>query len=125
MARSEFKDYSQSVKAVFENRIILNNQKIVDQIHLTSLINTPFRTGALRNTVQKYSNGHDAFITWSMNYAAYQERGSNPDGSRPVRHYTTPGTGPWYARGAVETEMKKLGTYWLNSAQSVPQNRLY
>lgn len=125
MIRSVFKDYSQSVVALMENRIVLCNQSIIDQIYQTSLPNTPYRRGDLRSNVRKTAAGHDGVITWQVDYAAYQERGSNPDGSRPVRNYTTPGTGPWYAKNAVATEVKKIGEYWERASRSVTQNRLY
>lgn len=47
-------------------------------------------------------------------YAAYQERGHRYDGSRQVRHYTTPNTGAHYLLDAGKRETEK-GVRWLLS----------
>lgn len=73
-----------------------------EQIVQSSSPKTPRDKGNLRQDVLKTVSGLKGRIEWRKGYAEYQERGSRRDGSRRVKNYTTPGTGPHYAQNAVE-----------------------
>lgn len=73
-----------------------------EQIVQSSTPGTPRKQGNLRQDVLKVVSGLKGRVEWRKGYAEYQERGSRKDGSRRVRNYTTPGTGPHYAQNAVE-----------------------
>lgn len=62
---------------------------------------TPKDKGNLGRDVLRTVNGLHGVIEWRKTYASYQERGMRADGSRKVRNYTTPGTGPHFAENAV------------------------
>lgn len=55
---------------------------------------TPKKRGTLRNTVLRQVLGLNGKVVWTRKYAAKQE-------TTQFRRYTTPGTGPRYAEGAV------------------------
>jgi hypothetical protein len=52
----------------------------------------------------------DYMLIYKKPYAQYQERGKRADGTRIIRKWTTPGTGPNYASGTLE-RLTKDGTY--------------
>ena len=64
----------------------------------------PMRDGNLRTIVDI----EDDSITYESPYARYQYHGVREDGSRPVRNYTTPGTGPYWDRRMVSAEMQDV-----------------
>lgn len=64
----------------------------------------PMRDGNLRTIVDIQSDS----ITYESPYAQYQYKGMREDGSRPVRNYTTPGTGPYWDRRMVSAEMQDV-----------------
>ena len=47
-------------------------------------------------------------ITYVSPYAKYQYRGMREDGSRVVRHYTTPGTGTYWDKKMVSAEINDV-----------------
>ena len=47
-------------------------------------------------------------ITYESPYARYQYYGVREDGSRPVKNYTTPGTGPYWDKRMVSAEMQDV-----------------
>lgn len=107
----EYKDYTDNIKQRMKARKIAAQRRILDDIYKESLPNTPKKKGWLRRLdgSEKPDAGREvdkttgrATITWSLPYASYQERGMRYDGSHKVKHYTTPGTGPWFAKNAVE-----------------------
>lgn len=61
--------------------------------------NTPKDTGRMRADVVKQVLGLKAKIIWGKNYAVYQE-------TKQFRNYTTPGTGPHFAKNAIEQGKK-------------------
>lgn len=72
--------------------------------------------GSLRETV---TVGVDK-ITYEVPYASYQYHGMREDGTHVVKHYTTPGTGPYWDKRmwsvkkkqvlkAVEDEIRRRG----------------
>lgn len=46
------------------------------------------------------------YIVYEMPYAEYQYRGMRKDGTRVVKKYTTPGTGPYWDKRMVSAEMQ-------------------
>ena len=64
----------------------------------------PMREGNLRTIVDIQSDS----ITYESPYAQYQYKGMREDGSRPVRNYTTPGTGPYWDKRMVSAEMQDV-----------------
>lgn len=70
--------------------IRLAGEEIVD----VSKDNTPMKTGALRRDVLKETLGTKGKVVWTKDYASKQEE---------IQHkrYTTPGTGPHFAKNAV------------------------
>lgn len=65
-----------------------------EAITVASYPKTPKKTGRMRNDVLKQVLGLNAKVVWTKNYAIYQEE-------KQFKNYTTPGTGPHYARNAV------------------------
>lgn len=63
----------------------------------------PFRPGSsgghLRTII--YMDSHS--ITYMSPYASYQYYGMRKDGSRQVKNYTTPGTGPYWDQRMLNT----------------------
>lgn len=47
-------------------------------------------------------------ITYEQEYARYQYYGMRDDGSRVVKNYTTPGTGPYWDKRMVSAEMQDV-----------------
>lgn len=64
----------------------------------------PMSEGNLRTIVDIQSDS----ITYESPYAQYQYKGMREDGSRPVRNYTTPGTGPYWDKRMVSAEMQDV-----------------
>ena len=63
----------------------------------------PYREGTLR---QYKIEGN--YIIYEQPYARYQYYGARQDGTHVVKHYTTPGTGPYWDRRMVSAEMPNL-----------------
>lgn len=64
---------------------------------------TPKKEGFLRRSTIKSVLGLNARIKWVKEYAAAQEAGQTR--GRPIRFYTTSGTGPKYAKKGVQKAM--------------------
>ena len=64
----------------------------------------PMREGNLRTIVDIQSDS----ITYESPYAQYQYKGMREDGSRVVKNYTTPGTGPYWDKRMVSVEMQDV-----------------
>lgn len=64
-------------------------------------------SGNLRRDLLKQVLGLQAKIKWRKKYATYQERGKRADGTRVVKKYTTPGTGPHFAENAAKELPKR------------------
>lgn len=64
----------------------------------------PQRDGNLRTIVDIQTNS----ITYESPYAKYQYHGKREDGSRPVKKYTTPGTGPYWDKKMVSAEINDV-----------------
>lgn len=61
---------------------------------------TPKKHGDLRRSWVASVNGFHGRVVWLKKYAAIQE-------TKQFKNYTTPGTGPHFARGAMEKALKK------------------
>lgn len=64
----------------------------------------PKDNGELRTIVDIQQNS----ITYEQEYASYQYYGMRKDGSRVVKNYTTPGTGPYWDKRMVSAEMQDV-----------------
>lgn len=95
-------------------RISLANRLIIEDIHRTSLHNTPMLSSQLRRNVTKtvVPETYTGTIIWRQPYASYQERGSRADGSHAVKNYTTPGTGKDFAKNAVKETLKQVEKFY-------------
>lgn len=47
-------------------------------------------------------------ITYASPYARYQYKGMREDGTHVVKNYTTPGTGPYWDKRMVSTDMNNV-----------------
>jgi hypothetical protein len=65
--------------------------------------------GHLRNDTIKTVIGGKGKIVWGKRYAAAQEAGIIND--KPIRNYTTPGTGKKYAENAIRKVDKNRDSY--------------
>jgi len=68
---------------------------MLEGIDKTAGPRTPKDKGNLRNDVLKSVIGRKATIAWTKEYAIYQEE-------KQFANYTTPGTGPHFAKNAVQ-----------------------
>lgn len=95
-------------------RISLANRLIIEDIHRTSLHNTPMLSSQLRRNVTKtvVPETYTGTIIWKVPYASYQERGSRADGTHVVKNYTTPGTGKDFAKNAVKKTIKQVEKFY-------------
>lgn len=64
----------------------------------------PMDKGDLRANVNVKTDS----ITYESPYARYQYYGMRDDGTRVVKRYTTPGTGPYWDKRMVSAEMKDV-----------------
>jgi hypothetical protein len=64
----------------------------------------PMDEGNLRTIVDVKSDS----ITYESPYAKYQYYGMRADGSRPVKNYTTPGTGTYWDKRMTSAEMQDI-----------------
>jgi hypothetical protein len=71
-----------------------------DAVVAESTPNTPKEKGNLRNDVIRQVLGLKGKVVWGKNYAGIQE-------TKQFKNYTTPGTGPHFARNAVENVTKR------------------
>ncbi len=67
--------------------------------------NTPKDKGNLRRDTLKQVLGKRGTIMWKKEYAIYQEE-------KQFGRYTTPGTGPHFARNAVKKAIDKSAEYF-------------
>lgn len=50
----------------------------------------------------------DNYVMYESPYAEYQYYGQRKDGSHVVKHYSTPGTGPYWDKRMVSAEMSDI-----------------
>lgn len=95
-------DNTSLVLSQTEQRANVFLRLVADKIIDESTANTPKKAGNLRRDILKIVSGLKGKVEWRKKYASYQERGMRADGSRRVRNYSTPGTGPHFAENAVK-----------------------
>ena len=102
------------LKATQKSNLFL--REFAEQVATEARPNTPKKENRLAIDIIRQVLGLNGKIKWNKDYAQYQERGSRKDGSRPVRNYTTPGTGKNFAVNAINSVyqrqnqiMKKVG----------------
>ena len=102
------------IRQLTTQRISLANRLIIEDIHRTSLHNTPMLSSQLRRNVTKtvVPETYTGTIIWRQPYAAYQERGMRADGTHVVKNYTTPGTGKDFAKNAVKETLKHVEKFY-------------
>lgn len=71
---------------------------------------TPYKVGDLSKNIVIQVHNLRYIIIWAMEYASFQERGSRRDGSHKVKNYTTPGTGPHFAKNAIKQALGEIGS---------------
>ena len=64
----------------------------------------PMDIGNLRINVDIQADS----ITYESPYARYQYYGEREDGSKPVKNYTTPGTGKYWDKKMISAEMQDV-----------------
>ena len=100
------------------NKIDLFLRFFMDVVDQIAEPKTPKKEGELRRGTLKTVGGgltrRSGVMVWLKEYAAAQEVGTIK--GSPIRNYTTPGTGPNYARNAVtkavlaqDTVLRKVG----------------
>lgn len=102
------------IRQLTTQRISLANRLIIEDIHRTSLHNTPMLSSQLRRNVTKtvVPETYTGTIIWRQCYAAYQEMGMRADGTHVVKNYTTPGTGKDFAKNAVKKTLKQVEKFY-------------
>lgn len=65
----------------------------------------PKDSGTLRD--EAYVDG-ECNIVYNQAYASYQYYGQRKDGSRPVKNYSEPGTGPYWDKEMISAEGEEL-----------------
>lgn len=97
-------------------KVAIANRLIIEDIHRTSLHNTPMLSSQLRRNVEKtvVPETYTGTIIWRQPYSSYQERGRRADGSHVIRKYTTPGTGKDFAKNAVKETMSHVKDFYKN-----------
>ena len=102
------------IRQLTTQRISLANRLIIEDIHRTSLHNTPMLSSQLRRNVTKtvVPETYTGTIIWKVPYASYQERGSRADGTHVVKNYTTSGTGKDFAKNAVKKTLKQVEEFY-------------
>lgn len=92
------------------NGIPLAFRLMLEAVHRYSLPGTPKKYGNLRADVVKEVHGLHGSITWSKDYAVYQEAGITH--GTTMSNYTTPGTGPHFAKRAVARVVSTSPAYF-------------
>lgn len=87
---------------------------MLEDIYKDSTPTTPMKSGDLRLKVTRQLEGDKrGVIEWSSAYAQVQEQGyrNSRNGRVYFRKYTTAGTGPHYAKNAVDLAVSNLPYY--------------
>ena len=102
------------IRQLTTQRISLANRLIIEDIHRTSLHNTPMLSSQLRRNVTKtvVPETYTGTIIWRQPYSSYQERGMRADGTHVVKNYTTHGTGKDFAKNAVKKTLKEVEKFY-------------
>lgn len=95
-------DHSSKIISDFKVKSSIFLRLIADEIVNIATPKTPKNTGRLRSDILKQVSGTKGKIIWGKNYGIYQE-------TKKFKNYTTPGTGPHFAKDAVGLATKKTG----------------
>lgn len=101
-----YSDNTAYIKAKVSSGVPLALRFALDDIQRISNPKTPRRLGDLRLQVRKEVRGRTGTITWWSNHAIYQE-----DPKKPFTNYTTPGTGPHFAKNSVHEVVHNFDYY--------------
>lgn len=82
---------------------------MLSEIHRLADPVTPKDKGNLRADVLKEVRGTTGKITWTKEYAIYQE-------TKQFQNYTTPGTGPHFAEKSVVDVVDRSDTFFKRTA---------
>lgn len=102
----KYKSNTAMVKFSVERGAALAIRNMLNDTHKVAKPNTPKDTRDLSINVVIQILGTAGTIVWLEKYAVYQE---NP---KKKFNYTTPGTGPHFARNAVKEVVGKSGEYF-------------
>lgn len=102
---TSFRDNTSDTKAKVKVQLSAGMRRLLNGIHETANPKTPKEFGDLRRNVLKQVLGLTGIIQWRQKYALPQEE-------KQFVNYTTPGTGPHFARDAVRSEVKKPHKYF-------------
>lgn len=80
-------------------------RRAVSDVKRTSRPLTPFKTGDLANRGQQQVLGLQGIVSWDVQYAQFQERGSRADGSHVIRNRPSGGQSHF-----AETAVKKVAS---------------
>lgn len=97
-------DNTPMIGARMQSNIPIALRYMLDDIQRTAEPVTPKDTGDLRMNVLKEVVGNQGKITWKQKYAIYQ-------GRKQYRHYTTPGTGPYFDTKAINEVVPNFKNY--------------
>jgi hypothetical protein len=81
-----------------------------DIIRLSTPV-TPYEHGDLRIRRRVVPTARGARVEWNSGHAAVQNLGRRA-GARPLRRYTTPGTGPRFVEAGIRAVRPKVGSYF-------------
>lgn len=104
---------------MMSNRAIYANWLWAHDVKRSSLQSTPLKSHQLRASIKLSAQGTTQRIAWNQPYAQFQERGMRYDGTHKIQHYTTSGTGPWFAKTAVKKCLKNMPSYYSQAAQMI------
>lgn len=102
----DMQDKSDLWLAVFQKNVESSLQAMADATLSRARMTVPRKNGYLSESGRTDGSGLERYVIFgnqSVRYAGYQERGMAYDGSRIVRHYTTPGTGSRYLQNAFKS----------------------
>lgn len=102
-------DFTPGISSQTKQRASIFLRMAADKIVDTARPNTPKRDNYLNKDVLTRVTGLHGEVEWRKEYASYQEAGQRRDGSRKVKNYTTPGTGPHFAENAVKEVVANSG----------------
>lgn len=104
-------DHTSKIAMTTRSRAAVALRNIGTAIDREAFGNTPKRTGRLRESPRVQVSGLHGKVTWTKEYAAYQERGKRKDGSHVVTKYSH-GGGSWFAKNAAEKVAADASKYF-------------
>lgn len=102
MASVNITDNTPQIKSDIAQKASIFLRLAADAVMDIAEPNTPKKRGNLRRDVVRQVLGLNGKIVWGKNYAKFQE-------TKQFKNYSTPGTGPHFARNAIYEMIKKTG----------------